>query len=129
VTPREWNTAVGTGLLRIIVGTALLRWRRPLAQRLAGAAPDDTLLPLMFGYFGARDITVGVITLAATRPGGDVPKQVRLQGLADATDTAILGAVMARGRISRSRGVAAMAVAAVSALAEFATAMQLRRKP
>ena len=129
MTPREWNTAVGTGLLRIVVGTVLLRWRRPLAQHLAGAAPDDKLLPLMFGYFGARDITVGVITLASTRPGGDVSKQVTLQGLADATDTVIVGAVMARGRISRPRGIAAMAVAAVSAIGEFATALQLRRNP
>ncbi|HET6908915.1 MAG TPA: hypothetical protein VFH54_06205 [Mycobacteriales bacterium] len=127
MTNREWNTGVATGLLRFLVGASLLRWRRPLAQRLAGAAPDDNLLPLLFGYFGLRDMTLGVVTLAATRPDGDVPKQVRRQGVADATDAALIGAVMARGRLSRERGIVAIAVAALSALGEFATALQLRR--
>jgi len=127
VTNREWNTGVATGLLRVAVGASLLRWRRPLAQRLAGATPDDNLLPMLFGYFGVRDMTLGVVTLAATRPDGDVPKQVRRQGVADATDAALIGAVMARGRLSRERGVVAIVVAALSALGEFATAIQLRR--
>lgn len=127
MTNREWNTGVATGLLRVLVGASLLRWRRPLAQRLAGASPDDNLLPMLFGYFGLRDMTLGVVTLAATRPDGDVPKQVRRQGVADATDAALIGAVMARGRLSRERGIVAIAVAALSALSEFATALQLRR--
>ena len=42
MTSREWNTAVGTGLLRVGVGAALLRWRKPLSQRLA-----LVLLPLV----------------------------------------------------------------------------------
>jgi hypothetical protein len=128
VTPREWNTAVGTGLLRIAVGSALLRWRRPLAQRLAGAAPDDPLVPLLFGYFGVRDITVGVATLAATHPNGDVPAKVNLQGVADATDAVIIGGVIASGRIPRDRGIGAIAVAGLSAVAEFATAWDLKRR-
>lgn len=82
---------------------------------------------MLFGYFGVRDMTLGVVTLAATRPDGDVPKQVRRQGVADATDAALIGAVMARGRLSRERGVVAIVVAALSALGEFATAIQLRR--
>jgi hypothetical protein len=127
VTNREWNTGVATGLLRIGAAVALLRWRRPLAGRLAGASPDDRVVPLLLGYFGVRDITVGVLTLAATRPDGDVPKHVALQGLADTTDAAIIGAVMARGHVSRPRGVSALALAVVTAIGEFATAVQLRR--
>jgi hypothetical protein len=127
VTPREWNTAVGTGLLRIGAGAALLRWRRPLAQRLAGAAADDAVVPALFGYFGVRDITVGVLTLASTRPGGDIAKAVRLQGHADTTDAALIAAVMQSGRIPRQRGIGAIALAVGSALSEYVTAWRLRR--
>lgn len=127
VTTRTWNTAVGTGLLRIVVGTALLRWRHPLARRLGGAGEGDRLLPLLFGYFGARDITVGVVTLASTRPGGDVPRAVNLQGVADATDAALVAAVAASGRLSRPRAIGAGVVAVVSALGEFVTAARLRK--
>jgi hypothetical protein len=126
-TSRSWNTAVATGLLRLVVGVALLRWRRPLARRLAGAAAADRVLPLMFGYFGVRDMTVGVVTLAATRPGGDVPRAVRLQGVADATDAALVAAVAASGRLSRPRAIGAGVVAVVSAAGEFMTAARLRR--
>jgi hypothetical protein len=125
MTTRTWNTAVGTGLLRLVVGAVLLRFRHPLARRLAGAPADDRLMPLMFGYFGLRDITVGVVTLAATRPGGNVRKAVQLQGLADATDAGIVALAGASGRLSRPRTVAAGAVAVGSAAGEFLTAARL----
>ena len=127
MTSREWNTAVGTGLLRVAAGTALLRWRKELATGLAGAADDDRVVPALFTYFGVRDIVVGLITLASTRPDGNVAKAVTLQGHADATDAAIVAEVVRRGHIPRERGVAAMAVAGLSALGEYLTALQLRR--
>jgi hypothetical protein len=127
VSAREWSTAVATGLLRIVAGAALLKWRRPLAVRLAGADPGDRVVPLLFGYFGVRDLTVGVVTLASTRPDGDVARAVRLQGIADTTDAAIVAGVAARGHIPRERGVAAGVVAVGTAVAEFATAWKLRR--
>lgn len=125
---REWNTAVATGLLRIVVGACLFRWRRPLAVKLAGAAPDDSVVPLLFGYFGIRDISVGVVTLAATRPEGDVADAVRLQGVADTTDAALVAAVTARGHIPRDKGIGAIALAVVTAVGEYATAWDLRRR-
>jgi hypothetical protein len=127
VTSREWNTAVGTGLLRIVVGVVLLRWRRVLAARVAGADDNDRLVPLLFGYFGVRDITVGVLTLAATKPGSDVAAKVRLQGHADATDTLVVAAAVQTGHVPRARGTVAMVVAAGSAAAEYLTAHRLRR--
>jgi hypothetical protein len=127
VSSREWNTAVGSGLLRIGVGACLLRWRRPLAQRLAGASADDAVVPALFGYFGIRDVVVGLVTLASTRPDGDVVKAVMLQGHADATDTLLVAGLMQAGRIPRSRGIGAMAVAGVSAVSAYATAWRLRR--
>ena len=127
MTSREWNTAVATGLLRVVVGSALLRFRRPLAQRLAGASTDDAVVPALFGYFGLRDITVGLVTLASTRPDGDVAKAVRLQGHADASDTLLVAALTQTGRVPRTRGIAMMVIAAGSALSEYATSLQLRR--
>ena len=127
MTSREWNTAVASGLLRVVVGSVLLRWRRPLATKLAGASADDAVVPALFGYFGARDIAVGVMTLAATRPGGSVAKAVAWQGHADATDMALVAGAMRAGRIPRSRGIGALAVAGLSALSEYATALRLRR--
>ena len=124
---RAWNTATATGLLRLVVGAALLRWRHPLARRLGGASDGDRMLPLLFGYFGVRDMTVGVVTLAATRPGGDVPRAVQWQGVADTTDAALVAAVAASGRLSRPRAIAAGAVAVASAAGEFVTAAKLRR--
>jgi hypothetical protein len=126
MTPRQWNTAVSTGLLRLGVGAALLRWRRPLAVRLAGAAADDAVVPALFGYFGVRDMAVGVFTLASTRPGGDVSKAVRLQGHADAIDAGLIAAVMRSGRMSRQRGLGAIALAVGSALSEYVTSLRLR---
>lgn len=128
MTSRAWNTAVATGLLRIVAGASLLRWRRPLATKLAGASTDDAVVPALFGYFGVRDMLVGVITLASTRPDGDIPGAVRLQGHADAIDTVLVGALMQTGRIPRSRGIGAMVVAAGSAFSEYATAIRLRRQ-
>lgn len=127
MTSREWNTAVATGLLRVVVGSALLRFRRPLAQRLAGASADDAVVPALFGYFGLRDITVGLVTLASTRPDGDVAKAVRLQGHADASDTLLVAALTQTERVPRARGIAMMVIAAGSALSEYATSLQLRR--
>ena len=128
MTTREWNTAVATGLLRIVIGICLFRWRRPLAVKLTGAAPDDAVVPLLFGYFGVRDISVGVMTLAATRPDGDVAHAVKLQGVADTTDAALVAAVTARGHIPREQGIGAIGLALVTALGEYATAWDLRRR-
>jgi hypothetical protein len=128
VTYREWNTGVATGLLRVVVGATLLRWRRPLARVIAGAAPDDTVVPLLFGYFGVRDISIGLVTLAATRPDGDVARAVTWQGVADAVDAALIGAFASTGRMPRSRAIGAIVVAAGSALSEFRTAWDLRRR-
>jgi hypothetical protein len=123
----SWNTAVGTGLLRLAAGAALLRSRRGLARRLAGAPADDRVMPALFGYFGVRDLAVGVVTLAATRPGGDVPRAVTLQGVADTTDAGIIALLAVNGRLSRPRALTAGAVAVLSAVAEFLTAARLRR--
>ena len=82
----------------------------------------------MFGYFGVRDIVVGLVTLASTRPNGDVRKAVRLQGHADATDALLVTAVMRSGRIPQRQGIGAIAVAAGSAVSEYVTSLALARR-
>lgn len=123
----EWNVAVGTGLLRLAAGVALLRWRRPLL-RSAGASAEDRVMSALFTYFGFRDLALGVTALAATRPGRDVPRQLVLQGVADTTDAALIASVVRQGRLPGWRGRGAIGLAAGTALADYAGAWRLRRR-
>ena len=122
----HWDAAVSTGLVRVGAGVLLLT-QRDTAIRIAGGSPSDRLLRGLFTFWGVRDIALGVSTLAATRPSGDVPKQVAYQGAADAIDTAIVAGLVAQGRLSRVRGYGATALAAGTALSGFAAAWKLRR--
>src|SRR4051794_12123190 len=123
----EWDVAVGTGLLRVAAGTALLRGRTRLI-RMSGASPDDAVVRMLFTYFGCRDIAVGVVTLASSRPGGNVSRAVALQGAADASDTAVISALRATGRFPGWRGAGMTALAGSTALIGLATAWRLRRE-
>lgn len=122
----EWNVAVGTGLLRLAAGVGLLRAGRT-AIRLGGGDPDDRALRALFTYFGVRDITVGLSTLSATRPGRDVSRQVLVQAAADATDGALVAAAMSRGLLPRTRGVGMLGLCWGTAAADLAVVWRLRR--
>ena len=122
----HWDAAVATGLVRVGAGVLLLT-QRDMAIRIAGGSPTDPLLRGLFTFWGFRDIALGMSTLAATRPSGDVPKQVTYQGVADTIDTAIVARLVAQRRLSRVRGYGATAVAAGTALSGFAMAWRLRR--
>ena len=122
----HWDTAVGVGLIRIGAGVALLR-KRDFAIRFCGGSPNDPVLKTLFMFWGVRDIALGVNALAATRPGGDVPRQVAQHGVADTIDTGIIAGLIATERLPRPRGVMAAVLAAGTALIEFATAWRLKR--
>ena len=122
----HWETAVGTGLVRIGASVALWRWRDPLIK-LAGGSPKDPVLRTVFTYFAARDFALGVSALLATRPNANVPRQVTYQGVADTVDTAIVAGLVSSGRLSRVKGTGAAGLAAATALSEYATAWRLRR--
>src|SRR4051794_9321754 len=121
----EWDVAMVTGMVRVGAAAALWRWSDALI-RMAGGSPDDTLLRGVFRYFAVRDLALGVRTLMATRPGNDVARVVTLQGVADTVDAGVVGALVASGRLSRMKGSGAVGLAAVTALAEYATAWRLR---
>ena len=122
----HWDAAVSSGLVRIGAGVLLLT-KRDFAIRFAGGSPDDRLLRRLFTFWGCRDIALGVGALAATRPNGNVPRQVTYQGVADTVDIAIVAGLVSQGRLSRVRGYGATALAAGTALSGFVTAWQLRR--
>jgi len=122
----HWETAAGTGLVRIRASVALWRWRDPLIS-LAGGSPKDPVLRSLFTYFAVRDLALGVSALLATRPEANVPRQVAYQGVADTVDTAIIAGMVSSGRLSRGKGIGAAALAAGTALSEYATAWRLRR--
>jgi hypothetical protein len=120
----EWDAAVACGLIRLGAGAALLRWPSQLA-RFAGARDDDALVPAIFRGFGARDLALGVHSLAATRPGGDAKHALRVQAAADAVDGMIVAGAVATGRLSRGRGIACVAVTVLSALGLLSGAHRL----
>lgn len=122
----HWETAVGTGLVRIGAGVALWRWRDPLIT-FAGGSPKDPVVRSVFTYFAVRDLALGVSALLATRPDANVPRQVAYQGIADTVDTAIVAGLVSSGRLTRVKGTGAAALAAATALSEYATAWRLRR--
>jgi hypothetical protein len=123
----EWDLGVATGLIRIAAGVLL--WRAPTtAIRMAGGSPDDGLLRVLFRYFAVRDMALGVATLASTRPGGDVVRSLTLQGVADTVDGAAVGALVGAGRLRRAHGIGAVALAAGTAVIEYAAAWRLRRQ-
>jgi hypothetical protein len=120
----EWNAAVACGLIRLGAGAALLRWAPRLA-RLAGARDDDKLVPAILRGFGARDLSLGVHSLAATRPGGDPKHALRMQAAADAVDGMVVAGAVAAGRLPRGRGIACVVVAGLSALGLLSGAHRL----
>jgi hypothetical protein len=81
----------------------------------------------VFTYFGVRDVALGISTLLSTRPGADVSKQVALQGVADAGDTAILVGLVRTGKLARVQGTGVVALAAATAAANLATSFRLHR--
>lgn len=125
---REWQTAIGTGLVRVAAGAALLRWRDQ-AIRWSGGVPTDRVMRGVFTYFGVRDITLGVSTLLATRPGADVSKQVAVQGVADAGDTAIVVGLLRAGKLPRMQGTGVAVLAGATAATNFLMSFRLSRLP
>lgn len=126
-TSAEWDLGVATGLIRI--GAGLTLWRAGgFAIRMAGGSPDDGVLRALFRYFAVRDVALGVATLASTRPGGDVVRSLTLQGVADTVDGAAVGALVATGRLRRTQGIGAAALAFGTAAMEYAAAWRLRRR-
>jgi hypothetical protein len=120
----SWDAAVASGLIRLVAGTALLRWPRQMA-RLAGAGDDDRLARSVIRGFGIRDLALGVTALAATRPGHDVRRALRVQAAADAVDGLIIAGAIATRRLPRGRGIGGVAIAALSAASLLAGAQQL----
>jgi hypothetical protein len=122
----SWDVAVATGLVRIAAGSLLLR-RPGLLASLAGARSDDRLVRAVVAGLGVRDLALGVSALAATRPGGDVRAQLRLQAAADAVDAVIVAAAMPSGRLPRGRAIAGVLIALTSAGGHLRLSGALRR--
>jgi hypothetical protein len=122
----HWDAAVSTGLVRIGAGVLLLT-KRDFAIRFSGGSADDPLLRRLFTFWGFRDLALGVGALAASRPSGNVPRQLTYQGAADTVDTAIVAGLVSQGRLSRGRGNGVTALAALTALGGFVNAWKLRR--
>lgn len=120
---REWDAAIASGALRLVVGIGLVRLSA-LVARLGGAA-DDVRVTRAVRVLGARDIALAVSAFAASRPGRDVATQLRLQAAADALDGTLVAVSVRRGWLAKGRGLATVAIAAGSAGVEVMLARRL----
>lgn len=118
-TTRQWEIAVGTGVLRLGIGAGLVTMRG-FAARMLGADRDDELVPAALIAFGVRDGLLGVAALASTRPGADVATQAKLQTFFDVVDAAATAGLTAGGRIGRWQGYAVTGFSLGVAVVDYA---------
>jgi len=115
---------MATGLVRLAAGAGLVSLAPTLA-RFAGARTDDRVTPAVLRGFGIRDTALGISAIVASRPGGDVKRQLRLQAGLDAVDASVCGWLVRSGRLPKVRGVACAATAVASGIVELALARQI----
>lgn len=123
MTMTPWDVAVATGLVRLAAGAGLTRGAHPLAKMLG--AGDDPVAPRLLVGFGIRDSALGISALAASRPGRDVRRQLKLQAAFDLVDASVIGWAISRGHLPRVRGLACTATALASAASEVWAYAQL----
>lgn len=123
---RQWQIAVGTGVMRLGIGASLIAMRG-FGSRLLGAERDDGVVPAALIGFGARDSLLGLAALASTRPGGDVATQLKLQTFSDLFDAGATAALTGAGRIGRWQGYAVTALSLGVAVVDFALARAAAR--
>jgi hypothetical protein len=125
-TAAQWRIAVGTGVLRLGVGSGLIALRG-FGARVLGADHDDGFLPAVLAGLGARDSALGLAAFASTRPRASVGRQVKLQSAFDLVDASIVGGLVAARRIPRGRGWAVVGISLASAVADYALARRAER--
>lgn len=127
-TTSQWNAAVGTGIVRLAAGSGLVA-TAGFSARLLGAERDDSLVPNVLMGLGARDLALGLLALASTRPGGRVGRAIAAQAAFDVVDAGVVLGLIAGGRIRRLQGGGAVALALVTGAMDAAVARYASRPP
>lgn len=114
------------GLTRIVIGAGLVVSPAGLGRALGASDPQQTAP--VGRLLGAREIAIGLGTLAAWRRGGSTAAWVAAQAISDGSDTVAFAAAALGGRVSAARGWGMAAFAASGAISEALTALALHRE-
>lgn len=114
------------GVTRIVIGAGLVA--NPAGLGRALGASDPTQTTAVGRLLGAREIAIGLGTLAAWRGGHATAPWVAAQAISDASDTFAFAAAALGGRVSAVRGWGMAAFAASGAISEGLTAIALARE-
>lgn len=114
------------GLTRVVIGAGLLINPSGLGKALGSPDPQQTTA--VGRLLGAREIAIGLGTLAAWRRGQSTAGWVAAQAISDASDTVAFAAAAIAGHVSPARGWGMAAFAASGAISEAATAAALARE-
>ncbi len=111
------SSVEGVAVARAAVGSALLVRPRLLAQSLGVDSAANARMSWAVQMLGAREVALGLGTLAALRGGAGRGLRLWLMAglLADATDAVVVWAAVGRGRLSRGSGTVLVAVAGAAA--------------
>jgi len=114
------------GLTRVVIGAGLLINPAGLGKALGATDPQQTAS--VGRLLGAREIAIGLGTLAAWKRGHSTAGWVAAQAISDASDTFAFAAAAIAGRVTPARGWGMAAFAASGAISEALTAAALVRE-
>jgi len=114
------------GLTRVVIGAGLLINPTGLAKALGASDPQQTAS--VGRLLGAREIAIGLGTLAAWRRGESTAGWVAAQAISDGSDALAFTTAALSGRVSPSRGWGMAAFAASGAISEALTSVALFRE-
>lgn len=114
------------GLTRVVIGAGLLINPTGLGKALGASDPQQTAS--VGRLLGARELAIGLGTLAAWRRGESAAGWVAAQAISDGSDTLAFATAALRGRVSPARGWGMAAFAASGAISEALTSVALFRE-
>jgi len=115
------------GITRLVIGAGLIANPKGLGVALGLSEDAAKQAGWLARLAGAREIGVGLGTLAAWRTGAPTAGWVAAQAVSDGSDAVAFAVVAAQGKISPARGWGMGLFAASGAISEALTAWALAR--
>ena len=115
------------GLTRVVIGAGMIVNPAGLGKALGLSQERAREAGWLARLAGAREIGIGLGTIAAWRAGAPTAGWVAAQAISDGSDAVAFAVSAAQGRISPTRGWAMGLFALSGAVSEAVTAMALRR--
>lgn len=115
------------GITRIVIGAGMIANPAGLGKALGLSEEIATQAGWLARLAGAREIGIGLGTLAAWRTGAPTAGWVAAQAISDGSDAVAFAVVATQGKISPARGWGMGLFALSGAVSEALTAMALSR--